>query len=635
MKITVPVSIGTLGRCDKQTLLTRLEQLGADEVYIVFLRSGFNPYRDTDRALEIIKKYGRFLNENGYRTALWLTALSGSEQHDYQYMVGINGEPSSPLVCPFDDRYTADFCGLLKEFVRAGMKTIVLDDDFRMQLCGSEISCFCDKHMEFYSRCIGEEVTREKMKEMLLCQGPNRYREAWMAGCRAALEKMASAVRSALDEEDESVRIVLCCGPALFGADGTEPYTLAEIFAGKNHEKELRLIGAPYWEKMFHDNMLSAIDFARHQAYECKKRGILTIGEGDSFPRPRYAVSAAKMEFYHTITLADGNFDRLLKYGLDYMSDFDYESGYADRAQENKPLYREIEKMFSDKICVGFHLVEPFDRIRYEHTLAEYPEMNIILSSSRNYLNDLSLPSVFEPGGVNVMFGENARHFDRAILKNGTILDMDAALILQELGIDTGIKEVVRTDEKECRTEELAHLTESFFEYYPEEEDNALLTAEPHCCHGLVLKESAKPASWIHINEDVVVGSYTYENQEGEKFLVYNFVMDKDGGIQGLIRNYYRQRQVIRLYSWLNGKKLEAICPGNPDLYLMVKRGKASLAVGLWNYFEDKITKPVIYLHKTYKNIRFLNCDGVLEGDRITLTSGLGAYDFAFAEVWD
>lgn len=632
MKITVPISLGTLDGCHRPVLLQRLEQLGADEVFLVFMRSGFDPYRETDRALELLASYNSFFNRHGYQTGVWLTSLSGLHRHEYQPMVGINGAPTAPLACPLDETYIRDFCELLKAFARAGLKTIVLDDDFRMQLCGSGISCFCDRHMEVYSGYMGRNVTREEMEENLLGQAPNRYREAWMEGCQAGLEKMAVSVRTALDEEAEGIRIVLCCGPALFGADGTDPYALAEIFAGGHFRKELRLIGAPYWERMFGDSMLSAVDFARHQAYECKKRGILTMGEGDSFPRPRYAVSAAKMEFYHTIALADGNFDRLLKYGLDYMSNFNYEAEYALRSQENKPLYHEIGKMFSHKTCAGLYLVEPFDRIRYTHAIAEYPEMDIIHSAGRNYLNDLSLPSVFEPGGVNVIFGENARHFDRKILKNGTILDENAARILQEMGIDAGLASSRQPEGKEFRTEELSHLTDSFYEFYPAEGDNVLLMAEPHA-NGIDLKDGARIQSWLHINEKVYIGSYTYENREGERFLVYNFSMGQDGKIPGLIRSYYRQRQVIRLYPWLNGKKLPAVCPGNPNLYLMVKENATSMAVGLWNYSEDKIRRPVIDLEGPYQSIRFLNCDGVLEGDRITLTSGLAPFDFCFMEV--
>ena len=55
------------------------------------------------------------------------------------------------------------------------------------------------------------------------------------------------------------------------------------------------------------------------------------------------------------------------------------------------------------------------------------------------------------------------------------------------------------------------------------------------------------------------------------------------------MRSYCRQAQLARLYPWLNGSPVDAICLGNPDLYLLAKKDDNSLAIGLWNYSKDKI----------------------------------------------
>lgn len=607
MRVYVPICNNIFDRSDKFKVISELKDFNAEEVFIFFVPGELKgEYSDK---LEKLKENNRFFEEHGLKAAVWVNGLCAIRKAEYQYMIGIDSKPSAPLVCPFDDKYISDFCEIIGNITKQGIKKIVIDDDFRMQMCNTKMSCFCENHMRFYKKVLGEDVTREKMKEMIVKKSPNKYRDAWIKGCCESLEYMAKKVRSHVGKD---IDILLCSGPAVFGADGTDAYKLAEIFATKGKIPELRLIGAPYWQKMFNDSMLSAIDFSRHQANECKKRGIVTIGECDSFPRPRYAVSASMMEFFHTITLADGNFDKILKYGIDYTSKVGYEEGYSKRAKENKDIYEKIEEMFSGKALTGFNLVENFDDVQYSHDISEYPEMSVIISAGRNFLNYLSMPTVFDEGGVNVIFGEHARNFKRDILKNGSVLDIKSAIILSELGIDVGLDKNIGFEVTKEKNDDLSHLTDSYKEYYISEDDIVAFTGHPHCIKDISINDKAMVLSKIIVNNEECIGSYFYENDDGEKFLVYNFVMEKDVKIPGVVRNYYRQKQLADIYEKLNGKRLDAVCLKNPDLYIMTKKNDNSLAIGLWNYFEDKIINPQIELGESYKSVRFINCDGFL-----------------------
>jgi hypothetical protein len=83
-------------------------------------------------------------------------------------------------------------------------------------------------------------------------------------------------------------------------------------------------------------------------------------------------------------------------------------------------------------------------------------------------------------------------------------------------------------------------------------------------------------------------------------------------------------------YSWLGGKPLAATCTGHPDLYLMVKTDADSMAIGLWNYFADKIHQPEIELSEIYSSAEFINCEGKLDGNKVIISSTLYAYEFCF-----
>ena len=60
-----------------------------------------------------------------------------------------------------------------------------------------------------------------------------------------------------------------------------------------------------------------------------KAGDIEILAEGDAFPRPRTRCPASYLEGFDTAIRASGCTDGILKYGIDYFSNTDYETGYA------------------------------------------------------------------------------------------------------------------------------------------------------------------------------------------------------------------------------------------------------------------------------------------------------------------
>ncbi len=56
---------------------------------------------------------------------------------------------------------------------------------------------------------------------------------------------------------------------------------------------------------------------------------------------------------------------------------------------------------------------------------------------------------------------------------------------------------------------------------------------------------------------------------------------------------------------WLSGCRLPAFCYGHPNLYVQCKEDKDSLVIGIWNFFEDEATEPVIRLGDEIKAQKF------------------------------
>ncbi len=99
-------------------------------------------------------------------------------------------------------------------------------------------------------------------------------------------------------------------------------------------------------------------------------------------------------------------------------------------------------------------------------------------------------------------------------------------------------------------------------------------------------------------------------------------------------RHYARSRQYAEAVKWLSrGKVLPAYAYGNPDLYILSKKGKeGAMAVGIWNFCIDRVYAPKITLDREYREITVLNCSGTLSGNTVTL-SDLSPYGFCAFEV--
>ncbi len=67
-------------------------------------------------------------------------------------------------------------------------------------------------------------------------------------------------------------------------------------------------------------------------------------------------------------------------------------------------------------------------------------------------------------------------------------------------------------------------------------------------------------------------------------------------------------------------------------LYILVAKDEKSMSVAVTNIFLDDIYDPEIILDREYSEIKFVNCTGRLEGNKVIL-SDIHPYDFVIFEV--
>ena len=214
--------------------------------------------------------------------------------------------------------------------------------------------------------------------------------------------------------------------------------------------------------------------------------------------------------------------------------------------------------------------------------------------------------------------GENARYVDLEKLNCGAILDIPAAKILASRGIDTGLLEAIPGGANS--------------EYYHNHGAGMISVDSPALLH-ITCKDGVQVQSVFRTSG--TPASYRYENANGQRFYVLAVDIYKSFALgigQNFLKSYYRQADLVDAIEWMAGKPLPAFSAKNPNLYILASKGEDSMSVALANVWLDDVYDPEIKLDKAYSEIRFVNCSGRLDGDRVFL-SDIPPYGFAAFEV--
>lgn len=615
-----------------------LKQLKSAEINRVLLcLSDFGNSQDNSlENSELLSENIRFFEKNGIEAAVWIglsighgAALVGAEKRKYSApflpLVNVKGQVIENTRCPLDPNFRSAFSKYVADVARAGAKIIFLDDDFRLSQHGTEFCCACEKHMEAICKLLGEKITREELDKLAFGEKANKYRLAWLTAQNNSMLELSREIRREVDKVDPAVTVGLCTPHCLWDIDGTSPIELAQILAGDN-KPLIRLHSAPYSATHSSKSLTLVFELARMFASFADGCGAELYAEGDVYPRPRYFTPSSHLELYDAVIRANGVHDGMFKYIFDYVSEPLYETGYLERHCRMLPLEREIGELFEGKVQCGVSvpirpgLLRDADlSIGVKSQLYPYPWAGAFLSVN-------SIPTVYKVDGIcTAVFGEEARHIEEERINKGAVLDAVSALILSERGIDVGLRTMLSLEYGAVN--ELLDL-KSLTRVSVWKGDCRIMKAE--------LSNNVSVLIEAVFNGESVPLAYCYENEDGQRFLVYLFDSMAFSTNPNLLRGYLGQKILIDYIEWISKEKLPATSVKNPELYIMTSRKESdgTLAVALFNCYPDSILEPVIKLDSEYRNIRFINCEGRLDGDTVTLLKPLGAFEMCAFEVF-
>ena len=610
-QLSVPFMLAQIDKYGADGFIKKLKEISADIVFFALDCYEMDEEK-REKVFTVLKENVPLFQKAGFKVGVWVWAFMIRDENKYVHITSPNGDVSGSQVCPSDE----EFCLFAQDYIRNIAKSnpdmIMFDDDFRYGFLDCGLGCACENHHAYMSQLIGEELPKDNIGKLIFGGGKNKYRSAFLRANGHYFKEFARKAREAVDSVNPNIRLGPCACITTWDFDGVSAAELARIMAG-NTKPFLRLIGAPYWSNLrnWGNRLQDVIELERMEASWCGD-DIDILAEGDAYPRPRFVCGANVLEGFDMALRASGATTGIHKYTLDYYADAEYENGYNRKHIQNQQIYAQIENAFTGKTPVGVRVYETM--CKFENMdVPSYHEgqdsvQNMFFSPAARMLATQTIPTVYSGlGTVGIAFGENAKYLDESAIGNGLILDVTAAKILEQQGIDVGLEGVF----------EDITIGE---EYFIEKKRSVLAFSSP--AKSISVKSGAKIQSVVVGENKEYPVSYTYENAKGEKFLVFAF--DGYNMSEHIFKQYARGQQIVETIAWM-GKKLPVTMLGNPDCYILCKEDDKSKAVWIGNFFTDECMNNTIMLDKAYRNIEFINCTGTLQGDKVCIDN-IGPY---------
>ena len=616
----VPITSRMLTPEYRPVYLRILRGMDAKRLWIVPDRNALFT-QDRGEHLSQLQEQLTYFRDNGMETGLWITVLGfgnniANRNIPWTRLRSVTGIhlAEGDVFCPEDPDFLDAFLSYVQQLAGLDADLLMLDDEFCLSHPG--IGCFCDRHLKKMSDLLGEELTMEGLPERIFTGGKNRYRDVWFQVAGDTMRNTCLKIRQTVDRVKPSLRVGLCAGKTHWDIEGTDTIELAKILAGAN-KPFLRLMAAPYWVACDIHNwpgqrLNGVIETARMQIAWCENEKIEFFAEADSHPRPCYHVNASLIELFDIAMRAQGVSS--LKYVLDYYAPPEYEKKYLQLQKRNEPLYRRIEAAFADKKSTGVRVFCPMHTIQNavlpDFFLGEAEIIRLVFPQAASILTGIGVPVCYNGAAqCGAAFGEDAHAIDTDCAK--LILDLPAARILQEKGVDVGL-----------RAFDKAPVPRGLAEVFPEGGTKIFgfgmggAFAKTGGLYRTELKEGAQILSRFRTDsgayEEEYIASYSYDNGKTQ-FLVFTFDARAAGENSGVACSYYRQKQVMDFvggyYPYIRGAaEMYSICAASAD-------GNKQ-AVLFENLSRDPVFDFVIELGRACTDFVLFGAEGTLSEDR-------------------
>ena len=518
LAVQVGAEGGFLPELKRKKYVELLKEMKAD-LLLLSCCEFFYEGEERKRRLDALSRLVTAFTSDGYPPFLWITTLGWGNDPGpgfrarFQNATRLTSFDGSTCfaVCTLDQDFKAYICENIRDFVRAGVKKILLDDDL-VQSVRPGFLCTCPLHLSEFAKKAGKTHTGAEIQS-LFTGDPSPLRSAYLDLMGETMISFCQSIRDAADSVDPSVRIGLCASYTDYDAEGVDMEALVRLLAGKGNRPFLRFSGAPYWVRFaqrYPGETLGAVcEFVRMQAAWFDSTDVETIDENDCHPRNTRVVPAAFVEQYDKAMIASGIGRHK------YILCFDPSNPAGDRNYfrahvRNLPKDEILTRMFHAKKAVGWHIHYPMHALKDAKLPNTYPGNRAMMALCSQpyggiFAAENSQPTCYSGAGSGIAFGEAARKLTDEEIKSGLFLDLSAARILSERGIDVGLQRIIGP--RTASVERFPNGSQSF-----SESDDSIFHVEP--------KSAAAICSFFNDSSGDFPAVYTYTNSNQNRFAV-------------------------------------------------------------------------------------------------------------------
>ena len=456
-KLVVQLDLGDMTAENRAQRLADVKAAGADALEIA-LCEFFPEGEARTRQLEKLKDMIAFFEGAGYPVALWTSSLGYGESKNPDLLRRFPGRRKLKsfggeecVVCSTDAAYVEALAENVRDFIRAGAKFILWDDDL-VQACRPGVSCVCDAHLALYAERMGRPVTAVEVRDSFT-GAPNPLRTVFLDVMGETLQAVCRRLRRAADEVDPSVGMGICASYTHYDLDGVRMESLVRSLMGRGQPRPfLRVSGATYWaspcwkpawRKVAGLDLGGVMEFVRTQTARYRGTDVLLTDENDTYPRRSDKVPAGMCEVYDKVMIAEGGAVRnkyILRYGKDRV-----DTAYLEAHIANMPRDAALAGLFRGARPFGFRVYQP------EHLLRSATLPDRFLGESRLkaffshpmaglFLAQNGVPTQYERNDLpGAAFGPAVQSVPDEAFRRGLVIDLVAARELLRRGIDVGI----------------------------------------------------------------------------------------------------------------------------------------------------------------------------------------------------
>ena len=233
-----PLEPGFYEEVKVSNLIKYCKEAGIDDVTFIINGEDLNLGHITEKEawvwLEMISRVEKKLAKLGITISInpWETLLHADRgrvlraDQNFQLMVDHRGRKTQATVCPLCPQWHKHLQKIWSCYASIKPNMIWIEDDFRFHNHAPLEwgGCFCDLHMQEFSKVIGKKVSREEFFNGIVKLGkPHPFRKAWLDVNRQTMNELAHLIAKAVHEVSPSTNVALMSScPNIHCAEGRD-----------------------------------------------------------------------------------------------------------------------------------------------------------------------------------------------------------------------------------------------------------------------------------------------------------------------------------------------------------------------------------------------------------------------------